>query len=812
MRVCGKFALTGMLAVLAVAAAAAPDDELVRHVTPEEVAAAKASTPVEDATAVRNRLGAGLMATWVSEGRVPGRELFHDDFADGTFEKNWIDDYAQKGMIKVRPDGRGGQCLWIPPRSNDFNCVGFKLDRLVPVDPTHPTALLWETRQPAGNTPFVLVRFFDENRRDIRGEYQFRANVDPTQPTIFQRNAHLVTTKMPAKTRYLRVIFHHCPIQSDEFPGEIANVRVVDLSGPVNEMLKAEEPVRDERAKAGARDVLVYCDDNLTASYPVLPKSAAVPGRTGGALKVRECPGEKTRTTAILWSKSGYENVTVEVSDLTCGVSGHGGTIPGSSVELKVVKAHYQGEGAPTSFVAIGPDQVIMPELFLNDDSLVIPDHANRRNLVRFQRDGQSWYVDINTLPRFKWGVHVPAERLPIADAKTFRPFEILPGQNKQLMLRFAVPANAKPGLYTGFVAFRSDGSEIARLPVELTVLPFTLPKAAETVYDPSREFTMGLYVWARLSADGRAYYSPMNRSKEQMMNEWRMLVDYGVTDPAFIWPNDILFDDAKFRRYLKCAREAGFPGKVLHLGSSGNVGNATDPEKLRAKQAELTRAMAVAREFGFEDVYFYGLDEAKGKQLLSQIPAWKAAREVGAKVMVSGYSQHFKLVGDYLDLIVYADDAGSANPADWHSKGARIWKYNTPQTGPEDPGLFRRNYGVGIWKRGFDGANTYCDMGAASVWNDVCAIRDVIGRKTGGSVYRGMCIVYPTTDGVIGTTALSGLESAIKDCRILTKFRQLLREKPNADAQAWFDAIDGDADDLVKVRREAIDWILRLR
>ena len=30
--------------------------------------------------------------------------------------------------------------------------------------------------------------------------------------------------------------------------------------------------------------------------------------------------------------------------------------------------------------------------------------------------------------------------------------------------------------------------------------------------------------------------------------------------------------------------------------------------------------------------------------------------------------------------------------------------------------------------------------------------------------------------------------------------------------SEAWFDAIDGDADDLVKVRREAIDWILRLR
>ena len=56
----GRLALAGLSTVLAVAAAAAPDDELARRVTSEEVSAAKASTPAEDASVVRNRLGAAL--------------------------------------------------------------------------------------------------------------------------------------------------------------------------------------------------------------------------------------------------------------------------------------------------------------------------------------------------------------------------------------------------------------------------------------------------------------------------------------------------------------------------------------------------------------------------------------------------------------------------------------------------------------------------------------------------------------------------------------------------------------------------------
>ena len=775
-----------------------------------EVARAQASVPKVDARGVVNRLGEVAMGPWVSDGKVPGRVLFADDFASGSFTNHWIDGYAQKGMIRVRDDGRGGKCLFIPPRMDDFNCVSLTAESYVPVDPTHPVAVLWEARQSdGGNTPMLRVDFYDENRKTVRGEYQFRSSVDPTQPTLFQRNAHLPSGKWPLTTRYLRLQFHVCPKQTDEFPGEIARVRVVDLSDEVNAALRSEEPVKAERAAAAPQDVLAYVDDNLTDTYPVMPLSATVPGRAGATLRLRECPGEKTRSTVVLWSKTARRGVTVEFSDLR---RGSGGTIPASALSAKVVKAHYQALGAPSGFLAHGGSQVLVPELLLNDDSLVIPDHAGNRNLVKYQWEGKSWYVDINAVTVGEWNFPIPLEKMPITDAKTLQPFDLRAAENKQLAVRVAVPKDAKAGTYAGTIAFRADGVVVAKVPVELEVLPFALPEHPETAYDPAREYTMGLYVWCAIDfRDGRPSIGNGVRSRAQVLAEFRTLVDNGVRNPTLIWFPSVVYDDGLFRQYLDVAREAGFRD-ALYLGGSGLIGNPTNAADLAALQRRVVHAKEVAREFGFGEVYFYGFDEARGERLLSQIPAWKAVREVGGKVIVSGYSRHFKQVGKWLDICVYADDPGSAVPSDWHSVGGRLWKYNTPQSGPEDPGIFRRNYGLDLWRRGFDGANTYCNIGNSACWNDLNGylVRKRSGR--GGMAYRSLCMVYPTTDGVIETLALTGLDSAIKDVRYMSLFRRLLRERPNAAAQKWLDAVDFTTVPLGKLRRELVDWILRVR
>jgi hypothetical protein len=322
----------------------------------------------------------------------------------------------------------------------------------------------------------------------------------------------------------------------------------------------------------------------------------------------------------------------------------------------------------------------------------------------------------------------------------------------------------------------------------------------------------MGLYVWATVNKEDKAVFLPFMRSRAQVLEEWRTLRDNGLTHPIFVWFSDLVYNDAEFRKHLALVREAGYDGDKLHFGGSGLVGNDTDPVKLRERQERMLHAKEVAREYGFNELYFYGFDEATGDRLRSQLPAWKAARDVGAKVIVSCFSQFCELVGGKLDICVLNDDPANVDAAVWHAKGTMLWKYNTPQAGPEDPGVFRRNYGLDLWRRGFDGASTYCDVSHSTVWNDIAhaQARRAAGRNA-GDVYRAQCMVYPTADGVVETLALTGLESAIKDVRVMTKLRQLLRERRDAAAEGWISSIDYRLTEPEDIRKQAVDHILRL-
>ena len=781
-----------------------------KEVTDEEFKAALKSSPVDDKAAEFVRLGSMYAGMWIAQGDVSGKTLFHEDFSDGaSIFTRWDNGNHGTPHAKVVTDGRGGNCIEISPIDATWSNFVLNEASAIPISQDRPLALLWEARSPnGGNAVWVRVDFLDENRKRLNASYQLRSSLDPTQPHLFQRNANVLNLRMPSGAKYVRPYFFLCRKEIDKKPGEITNVRVVDYSEAMKEAAERQSVIIAER-RDSTSDVLVYCDDNLTTSFPVLPNGEAVPGRAGDVLKLRECPGEKTRATAILWAKKPFQNVTVE---FTPYLSSNGDIIPASAFSAKVVKAHYQAEGAPHGFLALSDKQVLVPELLLNDDKLVVPDHTHRRNLVKFQNDKRMWYVDINTVKAQKWGVPIPAESMPIFDAKCLLPFDLPERRNFQLALRISVPESAKAGTYKGKMVFRAKGSKIAILPIELQVLPFRLPKKAETIYDSQREYSMGLYVWATVNKDDKPVFLPFLRSSTQVLEEWRTLRDNGLTHPIFVWFTNQVYDDVEFRKHLSLVRAAGFDGDKLHLGGSGLIGNDTDSDKLKTMQSKMLHAMKVAREYGFNDVYFYGFDEATGDRLLSQLPAWKAAREAGAKVIVSGFSQFCDLIGGKLDICVLNDDPANANTELWHSKGTMLWKYNTPQSGPEDPGVFRRNYGLDLWRRGFDGASTYCDISYSTVWNDVAGAqaRKAAGR-TDGDVYRGQCMVYPTVDGVIETLALTGLESAIKDVRVMTKLRQLLREQKDAVAEKWMYSVDYRLETPNAIRRKAIDHILRI-
>ena len=752
-----------------------------------------------------------LIGGWSAGGKMIGKVVYSEDFSDpARVNRDWRFD----GDVCVHDDGAGGKALELKPREKMFVNALLRPDAFVPIGERSLLVLHWTARAPDGGCPLSMrIDYFDAAKKHM-GSYQLASATDPTQPTLFQRNTYFVAERLPPQARFLRIFLNQAPMRPDRPDirrGEVGEVAVADVADVARDILASRPSSAAARAKAGADEVLINVSSDCGADFPVLHDSTLLPGAAGDTLSLRECPGEIARGTAVLWSKAAFGDVRVRFAPLKRGPFGAGGSIPADAISARVVKVHYQACGAPTLFVATGGDQVLVPELLLNDEKLVLPDDAARHNRVRLDRNGGE-YVDINAITSPRWAHSYTKDELPIRDAATLQPFALEAEKCKQLVFEIAVPAAAKGGIYSGKVVFECAGREIAAMPVSLEVLPFSLPKDPATWYSAESTYTMGLYYWGMLAKeDAEPHLSIFSKTRAQMLAELKLMAHYGITTPILIWGRRSVYDDGEFRRHLDVAREAGLKG-ALYLGSSDLIGNPTEQQQLNELKGRIARAREVAAERGFGEVYFYGLDEANGERLLSQRTAWKAVHEAGGKVIVSGYLGQFKNVGDLLDLCVYAGEPWTVQPEEWHRIGHRLWKYNYPQTGPEDPGIFRRNYGLYLWKCGFDGASTYCFCGSSNPWNDLDGWQRLKASKKSGNPYRAQAVGYLTIDGAVPTLAMVGLADAIKDVRYMALFRELLRKRPSPAAEAWFNALEFRTCDLEKVRAETIDWILSLR
>jgi hypothetical protein len=267
-------------------------------------------------------------------------------------------------------------------------------------------------------------------------------------------------------------------------------------------------------------------------------------------------------------------------------------------------------------------------------------------------------------------------------------------------------------------------------------------------------------------------------------------------------------YDERLLRRTLRLRAEAGLPaGPFFSLGIS--TGNATDPAQLAAKKAEVRKWLKLIRQYGYTDLYVYGLDEARGERLRSQRAAWQAVQEAGGKTFVAGYLGTFEAMGRLLNCLVFAGPPRADEAANWHSVGSRIFSYANPQVGVEEPETYRRNFGLLLWKAGFDGAMDYAYQHAfGHIWNDFDDPR-----------YRDHVFAYPTVEGVIDTLAWEGFREAVDDVRYLATLQHAVREadragrKPEAvqEAKRWLEKLDPTAD-LDSLRREMIKMILQLR
>lgn len=465
----------------------------------------------------------------------------------------------------------------------------------------------------------------------------------------------------------------------------------------------------------------------------------------------------------------------IAVSDF---VSVDGG-FSGEAVDIKHVLHWYQQAGAMRTHRVQKGDAVLVPELLVNDPELIRLNHEERHNYLKLSKPGYDNFVLISSR-ELRQKAYLPTlDEFPVRDADQLQPVDLKAGQNHLLWITFRVPDDMAPGMYRGDLSIRdADGELLERLDIEVEILPFLLDA-------PAIEYS--LYYRGKLNPHHPTVSSEF-KSEEQLRAELLDMREHGVRNPTVYQrykpkaaPGPTSASQARrlLRRHLQLRKTFGMTGTPLYyLGHLIGRPETTEDFQRLARDVRDLRIMAV--QFGFSEIYLYGIDEAKGEELSSQKRAWQTVQEAGGKVFAAGYKEHYERMGSLTDLLVMHAEPDPSEAAKMHGVGGRIFDYSNPQVGVEDPSIYRRNYGLLLWQADYDGAMTYAyQTSMGSTWNDF-----------DHRIYRDLVFAYPTVDGVIGTVAWEGFREAVDDLRYLATLQRRIAAT-GSDAHARKEARD---------------------
>ncbi|MFH2069344.1 MAG: hypothetical protein ABII89_07805 [Candidatus Omnitrophota bacterium] len=560
--------------------------------------------------------------------------------------------------------------------------------------------------------------------------------------------------------------------------------------------------------KAAGNNMVIYVTKPISG-VKKLSTDTLVMGKISREIKITAAPGEYEPASFIVFARSDINSLTLKASDLT----GESGIIPSGNIDIKVVKCWYQGGGAwsGSGDVQDQNKRVLVPELLLNDDTLVKVDYKKEKNYLKVvysrgtasEKEKYIWMSEPNEVnPHPGRDARIRnIEDIPVQDSPVLLPVDIPARTNKQFWITVKAPDTAKAGVYTGTIIL-SSGGENSALTLTVRVLPFKL--ASPRRYDLQEDFVSSIYYHGKLNPDRpEGSISSEDKSKEQLRAELKNMFSHGVTNPQC----NQGFSEALFRTYLDIRQEAGMGGQPLYL-----LNWCPDSVHASSNPADIKKTIEITQSYGIPEVYFYGADEARGDALTAQRPAWEATRKAGGKIFVAGYvDSNFEKMGDIQDLLVCWGAPLSEEAAKWHSVGHKIWCYFNPQSGAENPEIYRRNFGLLLWLKNYDGAATFSYQAAAdNVWNDF-----------DNAVQRDFVFAYPTVNGVIDTLAWEGYREAIDDIRYATTLKlEIAEAKKSADAgiketalsaEQWLSQLDINRD-LDTVRLEIINHILKLK
>lgn len=568
-----------------------------------------------------------------------------------------------------------------------------------------------------------------------------------------------------------------------------------------------------ELVVAGAPRGMSACLPRRHSDEDLLPHTKVKTTSTRRRLRMWSAPGQRECATFALKCSRPVKGLRVT----SCDLAGDAGVIEADCIDVRVVKCiYYPGEGpCPPNMVPVQSGKALLPVLLLHDDRLVKVDLGRETNAVRvFEKGGRTRYYEATSSNPALAGEH------DIRDAQTLGPVDLAAGLWQQFTVAVAVGRDARPGVYRGAIDLSARGVT-ARIDVEMEILSIALPEPAldySVCHLPS------------MAAEGKRKSSDCARtfaispgaavSVEQYACRMSDLKAHGITNPTVAQSGAKAAEVLReLERQLRVRREEGMSTRRLFALSS--VENLAPPQRKRFVKA----LRALADRYGFKDVACYVVDEPTLCDLEEHEAVFKMVRAAGVKTFaavdrlydeeVEKNSALWRKVKECISIVIAGGRLRPKVARAAHAAGMKIYSYGNPQVLPIAPETFRRNYGLALWKAGYDGAINYaysCSYGL-SAWNefDHTDSSDYRYRGTQG-------FALSTSNGLVGTVAWEGFAAGVNDVRYVTalireikKAKRAGRRKAAREAQQLLDGIN-PAHDLDRTRRRIAESIMNLR
>ena len=564
--------------------------------------------------------------------------------------------------------------------------------------------------------------------------------------------------------------------------------RVTRLGFTAWELAKNEQFIRDTTiGKAPFALMQVQATSKHKRRPDVFPEDAVFTAN----LCVAAAKGEYESFSFIIHPYKPVKDFTVTVSDFK---SSKGDTLPASILDRKIVKNWYQADWNSQHNSA---NQVLVPDLLVNDDKLIKVDEINGKNYLRV---GDK-YIDVNTSAASEAFNYCKED---VRDAATLQNVDLTPGRGTQFWFTVAIPKDAKPGLYTAKATATGNGTELGTFRVTLRVYPFELPDP-KVNYDRSKDFIVVLSGGADLSR--YAALADAATAEKFFRAELENQKKHNILHPALPYMKDA----ALFEKDLKIRKELGFSLKyavVAGVPDDGTLMNflpvpgakpSIDLATFKSKADQVTDLMNKA---GAKDFFFYGVYDPEFRKYVFS--------KQGRVMTYGSGDEHFFLPSvEILHAQPYALDDYLAEKV--HAMNAKLISCGYLFAGPDNPDLMRRTFGVDLYRKNYDGFFMPAYPAAANCWDE--------RRQTG--LYRNQTLCYPTQTGPINTLAYAGVREAIDDVRYITLMRMLLDEAykiKNWDAiyagkkaVSVFELFDTTSMDLDLMRMELADHIVTI-